>query len=253
MVNEDKDLDFCAQNLSGGHICPILKISCVTGMNMDKLVRFIHQLKNRGLENQQLGSIDDPVHFDIHEKFSVTGSGLVFSGTVASGTVKLGMTLLCGPDKFKQFKSVVVKGIHVNRVHKEYCYAGNFATLNVKAANKKDELSKRDFRKGMCLLDPKLKPVSTWEFEAEVVILHHSTTIKHGYQAVVHCGVIRQAVSIESINKELLRTGDKGLIRFRFLYSPEYIKPESTILLREGRTKILGRVTTVFTDAENNK
>ena len=29
------------------------------------------------------------------------------------------------------------------------------------------------------------------DFEAEVVILHHATTIKPNYQAVVHCGVIR--------------------------------------------------------------
>ena len=55
----------------------------------------------------------------------------------------------------------------------------------------------------MSLLDPKLKPSPAMEFDAEVVILHHSTTIKRGYQAVVHCGVIRQAVSIEGMSAEI--------------------------------------------------
>ena len=43
------------------------------------------------------------------------------------------------------------------------------------------------------------------------------------------------------MNKDLLRTGDKGHIKFRFMYRPEYLKPGTTILFREGRTKGLGR------------
>jgi GTPase len=45
------------------------------------------------------------------------------------------------------------------------------------------------------------------------------------------------------MNKELLRTGDKGHVKFRFMYRPEYLKPGTTILFREGRTKGLGVVT----------
>ena len=108
------------------------------------------------------------------------------------------------------------------------------------------------------------------EFEAEVVILHHATTIKQNYQAVVHCAGIRQAataIDIDKIasgnvqvltaveggsgqmaegNKKLLNTGDKGLVRFRFSYYPELLKPGSTIMFREGRTKGQGYVTRVF-------
>lgn len=49
-------------------------------------------------------------------------------------------------------------------------------------------------------------------------------------------------------NSNLLRTGDKGLIRFRFMYYAEYLKPGSTIMFREGRTKGLGYVTKVYTN-----
>lgn len=48
------------------------------------------------------------------------------------------------------------------------------------------------------------------------------------------------------MNTEFLRSNDKGSIHFRFLYHPEYMKKDSTILLREGRTKILGIVTKVY-------
>lgn len=36
-----------------------------------------------------------------------------------------------------------------------------------------------------------LEALCVREFEAEVVILHHSTTIQTNYQAVLHCGGIR--------------------------------------------------------------
>lgn len=95
------------------------------------------------------------------------------------------------------------------------------------------------------------------EFEAEVVILHHATTIQQNYQAVIHCGGVRQAaqaISIDKIEtnkdpdqKKLLRTGDKGLIRFKFMYYPELLKAGSTIMFREGKTKGMGYVTKVFT------
>lgn len=62
---------------------------------------------------------------------------------------------------------------------------------------------------------------------------------------MIHCGVIRQAAKVLEMNTDLLRTGDKGHIKFRFMYRPEYIKPGTTILFREGRTKGLGVVSNV--------
>jgi hypothetical protein len=39
-------------------------------------------------------------------------------------------------------------------------------------------------------------------------------------------------------------------VRFRFMYSPEYLKLGVTILLREGRTKILGTITRLVPDRD---
>jgi GTPase len=51
---------------------------------------------------------------------------------------------------------------------------------------------------------------------------------------------------VVDMNNDLLRTGDKGLIRFRYMYRPEYLKVGTTVLFREGRTKGLGVVSRVF-------
>ena len=45
-----------------------------------------------------------------------------------------------------------------------------------------------------------------------------------------------------------MRNQDKGFIKFRFMYRPEFLKIGTTILFREGRTKGLGVVSRVFTE-----
>ena len=107
----------------------------------------------------------------------------------------------------------------------------------------------------MVLLDKQSDYKTVREFEAEVIILHHATTIKPKYQAVVHAGVVRQTAQVVSIqDKELLRTGDRGLVRFRFINSPEYIHLGANILFREGRTRGLGQITRfIFDDSTTNK
>lgn len=73
-------------------------------------------------------------------------------------------------------------------------------------------------------------------------MLHHPTTISSRYQAMVHCGSIRQTASIQTMSKECLRTGDKARVRFRFIKHPEYIRPQQRMVFREGRTKAVGNV-----------
>jgi GTPase len=36
----------------------------------------------------------------------------------------------------------------------------------------------------MFLISEKSKPVASWEFEAEILVLHHPTTISINYQAM---------------------------------------------------------------------
>lgn len=97
-------------------------------------------------------------------------------------------------------------------------------------------------RKGMVLVDERLHPVASWEFDADIAILTHSTTIQPRYQAVIHCEIIRQAARVVAMDKERLRSGDRACVRFRFLQRPEYVTPGTRFVFREGRTKGIGIV-----------
>src|SRR5271154_1219462 len=96
-----------------------------------------------------------------------------------------------------------------------------------------------------------------------VMILYHQTTIKPKYQAMLHVNATAQTcqiISIHTINRkskgevepaddtgaQILRTGDRGLVRFRFMQRAEYLKEGTKLIFREGRTKGLGTVKEVF-------
>lgn len=96
------------------------------------------------------------------------------------------------------------------------------------------------------------------------MILYHQTTIKPKYQAMLHVNATAQTCQIISITPmvskktktpanpadesagQILRTGDRGLVRFRFMQRAEYLKEGTKLIFREGRTKGLGTVKEVF-------
>lgn len=94
----------------------------------------------------------------------------------------------------------------------------------------------------MVLLDPHMHPTATWEFDADIAILTHSTTIQPRYQAVIHCEIVKQSARVVGMDKERLRSGDRAIVRFRFLQRPEYLLQGTRFVFREGRTKGIGVV-----------
>lgn len=53
------------------------------------------------------------------------------------------------------------------------------------------------------------------------------------------------------MSQDCLRTGDKAVVRFRFIKHPEYIKPGQRMVFREGRTKAVGNVLKLIPHSNN--
>lgn len=273
VINDSKNIDRFAESMPNRTICPIFSISNVTSEGIQNLKTFIsklpvNEIQTNDCENEITeDSVSDTIEteFVIDGTYMVTGVGLVIGGTIIKGTVFVNQTLMIGPDKNGNFKPVTIKTIHENRVFIDQAGKGQTITLSIKNANKKDQVLKtKNFKKGMSLIginkayqttkkgaNP-LDSLCIREFEAEVQIFHHSTTIKDNYQAVVHSGGIRQSAKVVQIitagaaDKDYLRTGDKGLVRFRFAYYPELLRVGAMLMFREGRTMGIGFVTNVY-------
>jgi len=271
MVKTADDVVLSATNFVSERLCPIFQVSNVTGENMDFLKMFLNLLSTRSPNTNT-----EPAEFQIDDTYSVPGVGTVVSGTTLRGTIRLNDALLLGPDPLGHFAPIAVKSIHRKRMPVSEVKSGQTASFSLK------KIKRSQIRKGMVMVSPQVDPQCCYEFEGEILVLHHPTTISTKYQAMVHCGSIRQTASIIRMSSECLRTGDKAQVLFRF-YSlkrsisfhflkipnqfnstprfvkhldkvvflrfvkhPEYLKEGQRLVFREGRTKAVGNVNKII-------
>ena len=195
----------------------------------------------------------------IDASFLVTGCGCVLSGLTMQGTVAANDTLLLGPDRAGHWRRVTVRSIQSHQQPLEKVSDRRQAAFAIKAVHRKEHVRCSDIRRGMVLVGdaPFSSPTAYWTFDAELLVLHHQTTMRVGYAPIVHIFFVRQAAQIVKITKltkggtkspddgtasECLRTGDRAIVRFRFLYYAEHLVPGSMLLMREGRAKAVGHI-----------
>ncbi|KAF9213478.1 hypothetical protein CPC16_002289 [Podila verticillata] len=215
-VKSHEDVVVTAGNFVSDRICPIFQVSNVTGEGLDLLKNFLNVLPISQKYNKE-----EPVEYQITDTFSVPFVGTVVSGVVMNGIVHAGDQLYLGPDGNGAFQMVTVKSIQRKRLNVPLACAGQSASFGLK------KIRRSTIRKGMVMLDKETTPPPRGcrEFEAEILVLYHSTTIGHKYQAMLHCGAVRQTARVLAMDKpdQILRTGDRATVRFQFL-QPAYLK-----------------------------
>ena len=245
--NEEEAISITKTMGKGTNVVPIFQVSNVTGDGLDLLKIFLNLLPS---QKEWRKRRENPFKFFIDGVFQVPGIGIVVSGSMTSGEVILtkgqGPNLLLGPDSTGAFHRVQVKGIHTNGIPVIKVKAGQSASFAIKFLDHKKALKRSQIHKGMVLVDPSIEPVAVTDFEADIVILHHPTTIKENYEPIIHIRTIKQAARIKKITatdgSNLLRTGSRGVIHFSFQHNPVYLIEGVPFVFREGRTKGMGRV-----------
>ncbi|KAI9919201.1 hypothetical protein PsorP6_012255 [Peronosclerospora sorghi] len=265
-----------AKGIPSNRITPILPISNVTGDGLDNLRRLLFETSpvalfkaglsastlattksinkeecitvemtsSTGEPKKQVTAGSEVVEMPIDETYQVPGVGFILAGTLLTGHLKVNDVLQIGPDYNGAFHKVTVRSMESMYMPLKELTSGQTAALAVRSINKKFVLNRSTFRKGMILLSPEVEVDSYVSrlFEARVVILHHQTTVTIGYQPMVNCRTIRQTAEIISIeNQEVIRTGDRALVRFRFIHAPEFMKRGMRFVFRDGQAKGIGK------------
>mmetsp|Transcript_28154 Transcript_28154/g.57670 ORF Transcript_28154/g.57670 Transcript_28154/m.57670 type:complete len:588 (+) Transcript_28154:145-1908(+) len=235
LVQNEADVVSAAKAMgNGARIAPIFKVSNTTGENLPLLHLWLNLVPAQKDEDCQKSN--EPAQFHIDDTFTVTGVGAVVGGTLMRGRVSLKTNLVLGPDSHGAFVPVQLKSIMNKSLPVTGARAGQSVTLALK------KVKRGQIRKGMVLIDAALAPKASVRFVAEIVVLHHATTISPGYQPVVHTLTVRQACRVVSMVKESMRTGDRATVTFEFLFRPEFLTLGANLLFREGRTKGIGRI-----------
>jgi len=168
-IQSENDVINCVKNLHSDVIYPIFQISNVTGENLNFLKIFLNILTPRIQWNLM---IDKPTEVTVDEIYTITGVGTVIGGIVLSGIVKTGQDMLLGPTEQGEFMKVKIKSIQTNRVPVKQVQPGRSAGFALK------NIRRSLVRKGMILTSIDSNPRSAWLFEALIIVLQHSTTVK---------------------------------------------------------------------------
>ncbi|KAF9501481.1 GTP-binding protein 1 [Pleurotus eryngii] len=228
-----------AQCFGREKLCPIFQLSNVTGEGLDHFRTFLNLLPSSEADEDKF-AINHPLEFSITEIWSVPYVGTVVNGIVNAGTVKTGDAVMFGPDANGNYQNTIIRSMQRKRANVKSADAGQCVSLALKRTRR------ADVRKGMVLVHKtETPPRPIKQFEGQVLILYHNTTLQRNYQAMLHCGAIRQTVRIIGMDHPngVLRTGDRATVQFEFISHPEFIKEGMKLLFREGKTKGLGMIT----------
>ena len=238
------NLKVLAKNLQNNpYLVPLITISNKTGFFVKTCLRFLLYLNSRlnWNTNPNSGSI-----FYIDSKFSPPGIGVVVSGIVKGNPIKKNQDMFIGPVG-NDFLSIRVWSIHDNNKQvMDSLINKQRGCLAIRSSDKKNEITKDAIRKGMIIITSSYKQYVCYQFSANIEVLHHSTVISPKYTPVVHCGTVRQSAKIILQENQILQTGNRAEVKFRFLKHPEFIEPGMTFFFREGTTRGFGTVTEIL-------
>ncbi|KAH9485398.1 GTP-binding protein 1 [Psilocybe cubensis] len=208
-------------------LCPIFQISNVTGQGLDFVRTFLNLLPSSERDTEKF-AVNQPLEYSITEVWSVPYVGTVVNGIINAGSVKTGDSVLLGPDSNGHYQTSVIKSMQRKRADVTRAEAGQCVSLALK------RIRRAAVRKGMVLVaKTETPPRAIRQFEGQVLILYHNTTLQKNYQA------IRQTVRIIGMDhpQGVLRTGDRATVQFEFISHPEFVKEGMKLLFREGKTK----------------
>jgi elongation factor 1-alpha len=212
-------------------VVPIVTTSAVSGDGLDVLDEFFERLPK---------TTDASGDFQLYvdRVYNVTGVGAVASGTIKSGTVETGDELLLGPLPDGSFRPVEVRSIEMHYHRVDRARAGRIVGIALKGVDA--SLVER----GMVLVPRDAAPTAIREFEADVMVLNHPTSIGDGYEPVVHLETVSEAATFHPADGSLL-PGDSGSARVRFKFRPYCVTEGQRFVFREGESKGVGTVTDV--------
>jgi len=271
VVKDKNDVVLAAERILQGYV-PIIQCSAVTGAMIPEIKLLLNLLVKRtappagsvqGAGEEMMSAL-----VTIEDVYpSVPGAGLVVAGRVVHGTVAVGDTLKFGPVVEKTsgnlvrdgFIEVRVSSMRFQNVPTTQLSAGTVGTFALKMGGKVKALltdSKHLIERGKVLVGKRSKLLPTMYLKANVTILQHPSSIRLGYEPVLHIGMVRQSARVISMHAadsgdpvETLRAGDAAEVLFQWAHRPEIIEAGSALIFRENLVKGIGSITWVG-DAE---
>ncbi|MEN6357597.1 MAG: selenocysteine-specific translation elongation factor [Armatimonadota bacterium] len=206
MVEDDwldivqEDLEQYLKDTSFGN-AKIIRVSGTTGEGVDDLIREIDRLADMAAQRTTQG----PFRLPIDRVFTMTGFGTVVTGTLVSGTIRLGDAVTILPQGIDSR----VRQIQVHGKKQDSAYAGSRVALNLVG------VEVPDIGRGSVLLPPGYLGATNM-LDASVSVLKDSPRpLRSRMRIRMHIGTLEAIGRVMILGGEEIAPGEKGLVQLR--------------------------------------
>ncbi|SFM64200.1 selenocysteine-specific translation elongation factor [Methylobacterium pseudosasicola] len=157
---------------------PMVACSALTGVGVDELARLLEAAANPHVPDDAGRGF----RLAVDRRFTVSGAGLVVTGAVHAGTVRVGDRLLVSPGSCE----VRVRGVRVHDTVADTARAGERCALNLAGPR----LSPEQVSRGAWILAPDLHGPATRLDVSLRVLPHEVRSLRHRTPVQLHLGTI---------------------------------------------------------------
>ncbi len=180
---------------------PIFRVSGLTGDGISELKSFLEEQARSHKSRDQSGKF----RLAVDRCFSMTGAGLIVTGTAFSGNIDIGDQLTIAP----QGLSVRVRALHAQNIKSEHGQAGQRLGINLTGPG----LKKADVHRGDWLLDPSLAQ-PTQRLDCRIRFLaSEKKSLKHWTPVHLHLGAKEVTGHVAVLEGKPLSPGERGLVQ----------------------------------------
>ncbi|TVQ99092.1 MAG: selenocysteine-specific translation elongation factor [Desulfovibrionales bacterium] len=181
---------------------PLIPVSAHKGIGLENLRQEIAGLAGEFHRDPR----SDVFRLPIDRIFTMRGHGTVATGTLVSGTLKVGDDLEIAPNGLKS----KVRGLQVHSDSQERAEVGQRTAVNLHG------LEVDDLERGMVLSHPgTLYPSATWDLEL-TCLPSTPKALKHRTQIHFHHGTREILARIYFLDRDKLEPGDTAITQVRF-------------------------------------
>ncbi len=206
---------------------PVFPVSSVTGDGIAALREHL------AAEAQGLAAARASGSFrmSIDRAFIIEGAGIVVTGLVLSGEVKIGNKLLIAPEGIE----VRVRGIHAQNSKADQGRAGERCAINITA----QRLTLNDIKRGDWLLDAAIH-APTDRFDARIRLLSsEASNLRHWTPAHLHIGAADIPARIAVLQDQPLAPGEEAFVQIVLPHAISALHGDRFVLRDQSATRTI--------------